>query len=256
MLHTYKKRGIYIFTNKINGKKYVGKSVYLQERIRCHKRLDGKSVFHSALKKYGWDNFDLQLITLGDISNKDLLDLEETFIFLESSLVTENGYNVCKNGTDKTGVKLPKEQIQKMSKRVIQYNTDGKMIKIWDSIAEAQRVLQIHQISLACNKKSIHAGGFLWSFENDIKPKKVNIKDRPNLYKKVNQFDMDGNYIRQYPSINIASQITKSNAKSISGNCTGRRNSHNGFIWCYEDVEPNLKFVRRNRKCITSGNSL
>jgi group I intron endonuclease len=110
-----KEAGIYIFTHKVNGKKYVGESLNIYIRMNVHVKMDIQSVFHNALRKYGWDGFDLKIMYFPDITKKDLLDLEETFIFLESSLVSEHGYNVCERGNDTSGYKHSDETRKRMS---------------------------------------------------------------------------------------------------------------------------------------------
>jgi group I intron endonuclease len=62
------------------------------------------------------------------------------------------------------GKKLSKEQVSKMSKKILQYTMDGVFVKEWDSIAEAQRTLGLSKISRVCNGKSKHSGKFIWKF--------------------------------------------------------------------------------------------
>lgn len=47
----------------------------------------------------------------------------------------------------------------------------------------------------------------------------------------INQFDLTGKYINQFPSTKIASSSTNTNAESIRGCCRFIRNTANGFIW-------------------------
>lgn len=68
--------GIYKFTNKINGKIYIGMSNDIQRRYREHLYLSCKkqdTYFHQALHKYGIDNFDFQIVeTYDNISREEL----------------------------------------------------------------------------------------------------------------------------------------------------------------------------------------
>lgn len=65
-----KKTGIYCFTNKVNGKKYIGQSIDLDRRRR---KMDYKtsSMFYSALTKYGLDAFDYEILELCPVENLD-----------------------------------------------------------------------------------------------------------------------------------------------------------------------------------------
>ena len=72
---------VYCISNKINNKKYVGfTSMTIAERMgqHRHKAISGKSksIIHNAIRKYGWDNFDVSVLYEGD----DALDREDDFI--------------------------------------------------------------------------------------------------------------------------------------------------------------------------------
>ena len=50
-------------------------------------------------------------------------------------------------------------------KCVLQYSLDGLFIKEWPSIAEAERILGINNVGLACSGKRKKAGGFKWKYK-------------------------------------------------------------------------------------------
>lgn len=69
-------RGIYILTNKINGKQYVGSSKNLYSRLSNYFRIlyltaqsKRGSVICKALLLHGYDNFTLQIVVLGPAFN-------------------------------------------------------------------------------------------------------------------------------------------------------------------------------------------
>ena len=98
--------GIYKYTNKVNGKIYIGQSINLEQRRYAHKSSaynekanDYNSQFHQAIRKYGFDNFDYEVIA--EISNEEytktmLDDLEIYFIKYYDSY--KNGYNATFGG--------------------------------------------------------------------------------------------------------------------------------------------------------------
>ena len=49
--------------------------------------------------------------------------------------------------------------------------------------------------------------------------------------KPISQFDLDGNFIREYPSIHEASDGTISRRRNITAVCNGKRKSAYGYIW-------------------------
>lgn len=52
-------------------------------------------------------------------------------------------------------------------KKVSQYTSDGILLKVWDSVVDAQNQLQISHISDAARKVRKTAGGFIWRYEGD-----------------------------------------------------------------------------------------
>lgn len=116
---------IYKFTNKVNDKKYVGQTNDIQKRINGHKSTafnpksqDYKSAFHRAVRKYGWENFDFEILEeLDDSFGRDYLnEREKFFIEKEKSLVSENGYNIAKGGQGSERDKKTFEQCVASSK--------------------------------------------------------------------------------------------------------------------------------------------
>lgn len=77
------KSGIYMWTNKLNGKKYVGSSVDLRRRLleyyNVNRMLNEKSMaINVALLKYGYTNFSLTIL---EICDKDSLMPREKHFF-------------------------------------------------------------------------------------------------------------------------------------------------------------------------------
>ena len=91
-------KGIYKFTNKINNKVYIGKSQNLLQRYQSHKRnynnsklQDYNTKFYRALRKYGFENFDVKI--LGEFKKELLYKIVESFIE-QYNTVIPNGYNI------------------------------------------------------------------------------------------------------------------------------------------------------------------
>lgn len=94
-------KGIYKFTNKLNGKVYIGQSINLEKRYKEHKynHLNQKycnynSKFYRALRKYGFENFDYTVLE----ECEDVLEKEVFYIELYNSY--NNGYNSTRGGED------------------------------------------------------------------------------------------------------------------------------------------------------------
>lgn len=95
-------RIIYCYTNKINGKVYVGQTNNPDRRYREHRSnafnedsVNYDSVFHKAIRKYGWENFDYTVLEEVII---DANTREKFWIKEKQSLVSAHGYNVLEGG--------------------------------------------------------------------------------------------------------------------------------------------------------------
>lgn len=104
---------IYKITNNVNGKVYIGQTIRtLKARFNQHIHRTGCTYLHSALQKYGKENFSIQLI---EEVPKELLDEREIYwISFYDSTNKSKGYNLIKGGRlgAKDKFKLTPEQIR------------------------------------------------------------------------------------------------------------------------------------------------
>lgn len=115
MIKYEKKPGIYIFTNLVNGKVYVGETMNMRRRMREHYKY-AIQIIDKAINKYGLDNFDIQVTYYPYADKKFLVNLEHLLIKAKDSLVINGkGYNVCPLGTDCTGLKASDKTRKLMS---------------------------------------------------------------------------------------------------------------------------------------------
>lgn len=106
---------VYVITNSLTNKKYVGKTKDPKRRWRMHQNLDGKcKVLYEAIKKYGVENFSFEI-------NKEFLCEKESYAY-EKQLIIDlktkcpDGYNITDGGYGIYGVKKTKEHIDKVAK--------------------------------------------------------------------------------------------------------------------------------------------
>lgn len=107
---------IYKFTNKINGKSYIGQTnrgfkTRKQEHIALSK-IDSKFKFHQAIRKYGIDNFIDEILEF-DIKTKSESNCLEIKYILEFDTYV-NGYNMTKGGGNRGSFKHNEESKIKM----------------------------------------------------------------------------------------------------------------------------------------------
>jgi len=91
---------VYMVSNNINNKKYIGQTIRsLTERWNSHisaSRQGSKFRFHSAIRKYGVENFTLEIIFESD--NVELIKNKEAELIIKHNTMTF-GYNACPGGT-------------------------------------------------------------------------------------------------------------------------------------------------------------
>lgn len=87
--------GIYILTNKINNKKYIGQSVNIERRFREHRKNKSTQCIDKSIRKYGWANFEVKIINCAE----EILDaMERTLIALYETINRDKGYNLESGG--------------------------------------------------------------------------------------------------------------------------------------------------------------
>lgn len=139
------RKAIYVITNKVNGKQYVGQSVHPEKRWWEHKnraksRYDDLPI-HLAIAKYGEDNFNFDILEwTDDYDNREIQTIKEL------NTIAPNGYNISSGGncnvmigeehprntlSDLTLLNIIKDlKESKMSDREIarKYNTTDKIV--------------------------------------------------------------------------------------------------------------------------------
>lgn len=88
---------IYKITNLINGKLYIGQTTRsIEERFKQHLKPSNRcTILKEAIKKYGRENFKIELI---EICKKEDLDIKEIFWIKELNTISPNGYNIVGGG--------------------------------------------------------------------------------------------------------------------------------------------------------------
>lgn len=94
------KHTIYCYTNKHNGKKYIGRTINPSQRKRQHKadvkrRYD--MTFYQAVRKYGWESFEYEVL-------EETFDPQtrETYWIQTLETIRPQGYNIKEHDMDMT----------------------------------------------------------------------------------------------------------------------------------------------------------
>ena len=116
---------IYCYTNKVNGKQYIGQTNNLSRRRKQHiqdsihqysgHELSYNLPFHAAIRKYGIDNFDFEVLRTIDTEDWSIVNMIESNYIKEYNCMAPNGYNLQAQGTANPGknkTKLTNEEVQ------------------------------------------------------------------------------------------------------------------------------------------------
>lgn len=268
--------GIYLLRNKINGKIYIGKANNLKIRITsykyCHKKKDHNYIIN-AIKKYGWNNFDVEiLISFEQINSDILLKIESEYIKKYNSTNKNVGYNLLEYSNDCTGFKHSEQSKQNMrigaSKR--EPPPKGKDNPLYGRKLQGKRLQQVRDIvkktldwsgrkhTEETKKKisNIHKQRYANGYKHPMIGKKhteeakqkikqaQKTRDRSVQYKKVKQIDLiTKEVIKVWNSIKDAALFFtgKSHSSPIINVCRKTLNSKGkiinktayGFYWEY-----------------------
>lgn len=188
-----------------------------------------------------------------DVSNNYYKNLQEVNIaeLLESKNDNKPGDNSSLNlDKPKTLTKTKKSPEYKLAGKtrktltefdvgVLQFSKDGKFVCEFPSILEAALHLGINPKSiLDCLKgKTRIAGGFQWRYRIDpnfddgifdINPV-PRLKQRPS--KSICQYDREGNFVREYPSVKDAARAMNITPGAISFSMQKTTRTAGGFKW-------------------------
>lgn len=94
---------IYKITNLINNKIYIGQtSTKIERRIDKHlikaNKANPKSFFHQAIRKYGFNNFIVEILENNIFDSSLLKERENYYILQYESYKSEKGYNLTVGG--------------------------------------------------------------------------------------------------------------------------------------------------------------
>lgn len=205
---------IYKITNLINNKIYIGLTTRTVDmRWKEHCRHDSLEV-DKAIQEYGKHNFMIETLEECDDS---LLDVREQY-WIDYYNSYNDGYNRTLGGREENCTVTNKTDI------VIELWSQGLTI---NKIVEATK-LNVETVRSYLNKNGIDH---------------MMIRDRANKAlskihsKVVLQYDLDGNFIKEWPSSKKAAEELKISSGNIRSVCNGQRKTCANFIWKYKEME-------------------
>ena len=200
---------IYLITNHINGKRYVGQTVnpihhrwskHIEEAYGGNK---SNSLLHRAIIKYGASNFGINI--LEECADTELNEKEKNYIKKYDTYYTHNkGYNMTWGG----------EGVTKYS--------DDEILYLWNQgyrNCEIARLLGAKDTTISLRIQSLIGS-------NAAKARRVDSRKISII-----QYDLQGNYIKEWESASIAEKELNLSQGSISRCCNKQRTNSGNFLW-------------------------
>lgn len=155
-----------------------------------------------------------------------------------------------------TGKSLSEETKAKMSesrkgqkhewsrKKMVQLDLDGNLIKLWDSVKDAEV-----ELGVRIHKKNKLCGGFQWqSYEEWLENPKGKVQHKHNITATVKQYDLQGNLLNEWNSPKEASEGTNTSPSALNACLNGKGKTAGGFLWSYT-YEVNTNITPNRSKC-------
>lgn len=124
---------------------------------------------------------------------------------------------------------------QQQTRPVCQYNLEGKLVMVYNSIAEAVESTGCLQskITDVCQGNRKTTGDYQWRYYDAGLDELPPVQKRVTAKKKVAQYDKEGNFIAQYDSFREAARAVNGTQSAISRICSGTPglHTHKGFVW-------------------------
>lgn len=206
---------IYVIKNTINNYVYVGQTtrsieIRWKEHLR-HCNQEHKQILGRAMTKYGKDNFFIEQL---EECNDSLLDEREKYwiTYFDSY---NNGYNATQGGTDSF----------EMSPRITE------VITLWDKGKTVNKIVEETGLNVETVRGYLNKNGV----SHDMIRERANKAIGKSKAKSVLQFDLNGNFIKEWPSTMEVERTLGFNHRNISAVCNGKRKTCEKFIWKYKE---------------------
>lgn len=234
---------IYVTTNLINGKMYVGQRKINRHDWRTY--LGSGTTLKKAIKKYGRENFDRKIIDIAFNAN-ELNQLEYFYTIKFDSTNKDNWYNIVYGGgVNGLNIKNNKQR------PVVRYDINGNILGEYKSVLDGANKTgdgrqSIHQ---CCHGKfrTVKKSNTVWRFKDDPFDKYSIVDSKPKSVKCYNKFQ---ELIAIYKSIRDAERETGVDHTSITRCCNGEACCAGIYIWCYENENPIFNYDKMAEKPI------
>lgn len=244
---------VYLVTNIITGKKYVGQSKCydIETRWTSHRKMLKDSIGRyllAAYNKYGINNFKFQIICICFDENCDTF--EEEYIKKFNTLIP-NGYNLKTGGKSSRHSEETKQLISKKLRERItddirlemrertKNNPIFSYLKVYteEEKKELSRKQKEYLAKLSIDDKKKISDERKSRMKTSPKVVAALEKGKESLGKKVGKYDINNRLIAEYNTITEASKLNNISHSSISKVCLQKPKyiTAGGYKWKYID---------------------
>ena len=213
---------VYLITNKINGKKYIGKDVNNNPNYL------GSGVYiKQAVKEHGKENFEKTILEY--CKNKKELALKEEYWLKKFD--AENNidfYNKTNKAFGNSGHTKESKQKISLSKKGWR-PTDEQKLKMSENRKGHSMYTEEWKQKISHSTKGIKKSEH-WKLQQS-----ENKKGNTNRRKRVIQYNIKGEFIAEWDCVlNAAKSLNNKTGAAITEVCNGKRKSIYGYIWQYK----------------------
>lgn len=220
---------IYLVTNKLNGRQYVGQTIRpVSERWRDHCRVNDDNYFHRAIRKHGAENFVVEIIDTAETAEE--LDQKEIFWIEKLGTMQPHGYNLKPGGNVAMrglhGGRNPKSRL------IYQFTREGCLVNGYWGAVEASERTGISEESIYRALKSDGrnlAGGCMWMYATDFPEKLIERIENYRGQKRSAVLCVETGEC--FDSMTEAAEKYGTYPCSISACCSGKLKTTAGYHW-------------------------
>lgn len=226
------------------GRYYLGMHEYNGENVDKDSYA-GSGIFCKAYyKKYGKRLGETYIKEILEINQNEIINGKREEVIIGDLWKTDPlCMNQCPGGRVWTIEQRDKrnKNYKRECRAVSQYNFEGVLVNTWNSIKEASQATgaSITAIIDCCKGRVNSAKNYIWRYSEDDLYKYQVVKysrEQKKAKKKIDQFDLNGNFIKTWEGIGDTAKVFSSNKNGwvvLSAVLRGKVKSWYGYIWRY-----------------------
>lgn len=236
--------GIYAIVNKINSKRYIGKSINIESRWSNHlynlrkdtRSKDTNRHLFGAFKKYGEESFGFEYLEIVEPDDVLLAERELYWITKYNSLDRNCGYNLRLDSDSKC---IVSDETRELIRKSVTGESNPNYGNAWtddQKIKASEIAKRNHELgrysSEETRRKHSEISRKFWEDNPDKKEQmKSKVSEKRTTYK-IGQYTMSGELVRIWDTM---LELLKSNPDyhriSIYSCMNGHKKSYRSFVW-------------------------